>query len=166
MTSVTPASDRTVNHLAKSVLLAESGSPLIVRAVIQLGLASLLFFFIWAAFMTLDEVARASGETVPKSHVQKIQHFGGGTVAAILVREGQTVANQELLLRLDPMLSQSQVDQTIANRNALMARKTRLQALSDGKEPDFGELREHPVGQNEQRLWWQDANAQKLAGMT
>ncbi len=71
-------SDRNANHLAKSVLLEESGSPIIVRLVIATGIIVLCVFFVWSYFMELDEVARATGKIVPVGHVKKVQHLGGG----------------------------------------------------------------------------------------
>ncbi|MBF0146569.1 MAG: HlyD family type I secretion periplasmic adaptor subunit [Magnetococcales bacterium] len=158
--------DRTVNHLAKSVLLEESGSPWMVRLTIRLGLGAILFFIIWATWMELDEVARATGETVPRGQVQKVQHFGGGSVAELLVADGQEVTAGAVLIRLDPVLPQSQALQTEASRQALWARLQRLHALSENKEPDFAELKETTVGKNEHRLWSQEVEARRLMRAT
>ncbi len=81
-------------------------------------MALVVAFFVWAAFATVEEVAVASGEVVPRGKVKVIQHLEGGIVDGIFVAEGDTVRAGDVLVRLD--LATAGV-----NRNELLARLDR-----------------------------------------
>ena len=127
-------------HLAKSILLEESGGPLIARAVIAFAALAVLAFLVWASLAPVDEVAIAPGEIVPYGEVQQVQSLPGGIVREILVADGDTVAAGQVLMRLDPTLTRSEWAQSQAALIAAMARRERLQALLDGRAPDFAGL--------------------------
>ncbi|MFO1126945.1 MAG: HlyD family type I secretion periplasmic adaptor subunit [Rhodospirillales bacterium] len=88
------------------------------RRIVWLMMALIVSFFVWAKFTTVEEVAVASGEVVPRGKVKVIQHLEGGIVDAIFVAEGDSVRAGELLVRLN--LATSGV-----NRNELLARLDR-----------------------------------------
>lgn len=75
-------------------------------------------FFAWAAVATVEEVAIASGEVVPRGKVKVIQHLEGGIVDGIFVAEGDPVRAGDVLIRLN--LATGGV-----NRNELLARLDR-----------------------------------------
>jgi adhesin transport system membrane fusion protein len=156
--------DRTLRYLATSVLLEESGSPVIVRLVIWTSVVALASFLVWAHVMDLDEVSRAPGEVVPMGQVKKVQHLGGGSIAAILVHDGKFVREGETLLRLDPVLSRSQFDQTVAQMEALQAQRIRLEALIEGKQPDFSPIdADSAMALSAVTQWQQVVMAQRMA---
>ncbi len=65
---------------------------------------SFLFFIVfltWAYFATLDEVTVGAGKVIPSSKIQTIQNLEGGIVKNILVKEGQTVKKNQILMVLD-----------------------------------------------------------------
>ncbi|MBF0614506.1 MAG: HlyD family type I secretion periplasmic adaptor subunit [Magnetococcales bacterium] len=163
-TSTTLLGERSTRHLAKSVLLQETGSPLIIRMIIWFGLLVVFLFVLWATLTSVDEVSRAGGEIVPSGQLQKIQHLGGGVVREILVQDGERVKEEQVLLRLDSLSFQSQVEQVKGKREGLLARKLRLLALVDGGEPNFDSLNPKvDVVGSEQRLWRQLADAREAA---
>jgi membrane fusion protein, adhesin transport system len=155
-------SDRNANHLAKSVLLEESGSPIIVRLVIATGIIVLSVFFVWSYFMELDEVARATGKIVPVGHVKKVQHLGGGKIKEILVKDGDFVKAGQVLLRLNPENSQSQMDQSNIPIKSLPAKIARLEAIIDGVEPDFSRVLNLDAVNNEKRQYRQTKRSLNL----
>ncbi len=59
----------------------------------------------WAAFSKLDIVAVATGKLVPQTYLRIVQPFEQGIVKEILVREGETVRAGQVLLRMDPLLT-------------------------------------------------------------
>ena len=79
-----------------------------VRGPLVLGLVALLVllggFGTWAATTVISGAIVASGAIEVESNRQVIQHPDGGVVAEILVDEGDTVAEGDVLLRLDPTL--------------------------------------------------------------
>ena len=58
-------------------------------------------FGIWAGIAPLQSAALAPGTVTVKGSRKSIEHYEGGIVADIPVREGDSVAAGELLLRLD-----------------------------------------------------------------
>ena len=78
-------------HLAQSVLLEESGSPLVIRTVILFSAVLVALFIAWAIFAEIDEVAVATGEIVPPSRLKQVQNAEGGRIAEFLVKDGDKV---------------------------------------------------------------------------
>lgn len=61
----------------------------------------------WAAVAEVDVVAVAHGKLVPHSALKIVQPAEAGIVREILVREGQSVRRGQLLMRMDPTLSEA-----------------------------------------------------------
>lgn len=79
---------------------------------------------IWAVFGKLDIVASAEGRLVPQTYVKIVQPAEGGIVQDILVREGQSVAADEVLMRMDGKIAEADA-RTIQNELALKALQLR-----------------------------------------
>ncbi|WP_347291484.1 HlyD family efflux transporter periplasmic adaptor subunit [Kluyvera georgiana] len=102
--------------------LARSG-----RIVTLCG-ALLLVAWGWASFSTLDEVSTGTGKVIPSSREQVLQSLDGGILVALNVREGQRVEAGEVVARLDPTRSQSNVGESVARYQAALAASARLSA--------------------------------------
>ena len=63
---------------------------------------------LWACFGTVDIVATASGKIVPSGRTKLIQPFETGVVRAIHVRDGQSVKAGEVLIELDPTMTDAE----------------------------------------------------------
>ncbi|MBF0399427.1 MAG: HlyD family type I secretion periplasmic adaptor subunit [Magnetococcales bacterium] len=124
-------------HLSKSVLLEETGNPVLVRAVIGFSAVILLCFLLWSALTWIDEVSTASGEIIPTGMIKQVQHQEGGTVADILVKEGERVTENQPLILLDSYMPRSELRDAYAQRALYTAQRRRLQALLEGREPTF-----------------------------
>lgn len=61
----------------------------------------------WALLAKLDIVAVATGKLVPQSYLRIVQPFEQGIVKEILVREGEAVQAGQVLLRMDPKLTEA-----------------------------------------------------------
>lgn len=101
-----------------------SGSSKIITVAFLL-LACLL---VWAYIGELDEVSTGTGKVVPSSREQVIQSLEGGIVAEMLVTEGDLVEKGEVLARLDPTKSESNLGESAAKYRASLAGSARLQA--------------------------------------
>lgn len=93
-------------------------------------LITLLFilFGVWAWFGTLDEVSTGTGKVVPSSREQILQSLDGGIVTELLVHEGDKVQAGQIVARLDPTRSESNVGESTARYRASLASSARLYA--------------------------------------
>lgn len=99
-----------------------------------------LVFLVWASVTKLDEVTRAEGRVIPSRQLQVVSNLEGGIVKEILVRQGQTVRQGQVLLRLDATQFSAEAGKGQEGYNALVARITRLQAEVDGSVPQFAPM--------------------------
>ncbi len=133
--------------------------------------ASLLLFVVvgvvaaagaWAQWATLDEVTSGTGRVVPSSQVQVVQNLEGGIVSEILIAEGDVVAENQILLRIDDTSSRASVGENRARYYALKAKVQRLRAEIEGTEPVFpNELRDgQPQVVTEERAYFEARRAE------
>lgn len=93
----------------------------------------LLVALVWAALARVDEVTQAEGQIIPSSQVQVVQNLEGGIVQEILVKEGDVVDKDQVLLRIDPTRFASSYQEGRLKYLALMAQVARLAAESQGQ---------------------------------
>ena len=127
-----------------------------VQAAIQaktwrVGTIMLLFitvflgsFLTWAYYAKLDEVTRGEGRVIPSRSIQVIQNLEGGIVAEILVSAGEVVEADQVLVRIDNTMAESDFLEKKAQYLSLLGQAARLKAEADGAdEPSFpDEVRE------------------------
>jgi membrane fusion protein, adhesin transport system len=102
--------------------------------------AGFVAFIAWAYLTVLDRVTRGTGRVIPQTNNRVIQHFEGGIVSEILVREGQQVREGQPLLRIDNSFSKSELSQASLDLKARRLTIKRLEAESAGElnfEVDF-----------------------------
>ncbi|BAI98321.1 HlyD family type I secretion periplasmic adaptor subunit [Sphingobium sp. TA15] len=103
-----------------------------VRGGLLVAAAFFLLFLGWAAFARLDAAALAPGRTTVAGQRQSVQHRDGGIVAAILVKEGQTVRQGEVLVRLAVPAVAAQERVLASQAIWLIAQRARLRAEQVG----------------------------------
>ncbi|SEN06766.1 HlyD family secretion protein [Loktanella fryxellensis] len=86
----------------------------------------------WAMTAQISGAVMAAGRVVVEQNRQAVQHLDGGRVAAVIVKEGDTVAAGDVLLELDPTVAQSELAIIENQLYELMARRGRLEAERDG----------------------------------
>lgn len=84
----------------------------------------------WAAYARLDSAVVASGVVAVESNRKTVQHFEGGIVSEVHVREGQHVEEDQLLFKLDDTqfranldIAQNQLDYNVAQETRLIAER-------------------------------------------
>ncbi len=82
----------------------------------------------WRRWRSRDRRRTVAVET----NVSRIQHPTGGVVGAILVKEGQRVAADEVLIRLDETATRANLQIVVNEMTSLHARLARLRAERDG----------------------------------
>jgi HlyD family secretion protein len=85
-------------------------------------------FGAWAAITPLAEAAIAGGLLKVEGTRRTVQHFEGGIVREILVRDGDQVRQGQVLLRLDQPQAGQQTETLRSQRWALVAQDARLLA--------------------------------------
>ena len=99
------------------------------------GYALIAAFFglvvLWAAFIRLDRAVISPGVVVTESSRKTVQHFEGGMVQAILVKDGQAVRAGDVLLRVDPVQSQASAELFRNQLDAARVLEARLRAEQD-----------------------------------
>ena len=108
------------------------------RGPMTIGILALLLlvggFGTWAIMAQITGAVITSGQIEVDRNRQVIQHPDGGVVAEIIVDEGDTVAEGDLLIRLDATVLQSELAVVEGQLFEIMARRGRLEAERDGAD--------------------------------
>lgn len=103
-----------------------------LRSVLIFWLVTVFIFFLWAALAPIDEIVRGDGKVIPGGENQMIQHLEGGMLSAIMVKEGQKVKADDILLKVDNLKSSSTYESSQYKSAELRAKIIRLRAESTG----------------------------------
>ncbi|MEL7485676.1 MAG: HlyD family type I secretion periplasmic adaptor subunit [Pseudomonadota bacterium] len=107
-------------------------------------------FLAWAIFAPLEEGIAAQGRIVVDNDRKVVQHFEGGIIDDIRVREGDRVEAGDTLLVLKDTVSLAGRDQVIQDYAASLASAERLRTLaSNGEAPNFTALDNLALGDAE-----------------
>lgn len=107
--------------------------PLRARVLLRSIGVVMAVFVLWAGVAQLDEVTRGDGKVIPSKQIQILQSIDGGLVAEILVREGDVVQQDQLLVKIDETRFVSSVKENRVQYLALLAKNARLKAMSENK---------------------------------
>lgn len=124
-------------------------------------LFTLVAALVWAGFFELDELTRAQGKVIPSSREQVIQSLDSGVLSELLVREGNVVEKDQVLLRIDDARSGAVFREAQEKYLALLAQTYRLRAEAYGTALSFPpELKDEPALREQETLAY---NARKRA---
>lgn len=102
------------------------------RRPLTVGFATLVVLggglFGWGALATIAGAVIASGQVEVGTRDQVVEHVDGGTVGAVLVRDGDRVEAGEVLIRFDASRLASETAILEAELAELVARRNRLEA--------------------------------------
>ena len=126
-------------YIAQSIQLEESDAPGVVSVGIVATVVLVVAFVIWTYITPVNEVAISEGKIVPQGNNHIVQHFEGGIVEDILVRDGELVQQGDVLLHVAPIAAESDYDQLRSRNVALILKQIRLQALLANETPVFDE---------------------------
>lgn len=155
--------DRHLRYLAASIRLEESGPPRLAGATTMLVLALLIGLVAWSTQAHISSAALADGEVMPAGEVRAIQHLEGGIIRAIAVQEGEVVERGQVLVRLSPAATRSELAQLKARQASLSLRIARLRAFAEDRKPDFSAFAEHYPGMVEDQKAILDMQREAMA---
>ena len=98
------------------------------RVLVWSTAATLCFGLLWAGFFSLDEITRGQGKVIPSSREQVIQSLDSGVLREMLVREGDVVEKDQVLLQMDDARSGAGYREANEKYLALLALASRLKA--------------------------------------
>jgi len=108
------------------------------RVLLWLIIIAVISISIWTYFAQLDEVAIGEGRVVPSKKAQLIQNLEGGILADLMVKEGETVEDGQVLALLDPVRARANIEEITARIIPLQARAARLVAeINDAETISF-----------------------------
>lgn len=114
------------------------GVPLSAKWPIFTGLAILVvwlgFFGVWAGVAPLNSAVVASGTFVATGQNKLVQHFEGGIIREIAVKDGDVVEANQVLVRMDDTAANSKLRRLELKKYRLLAMKARLQAEMSASE--------------------------------
>ncbi|BDU57043.1 HlyD family type I secretion periplasmic adaptor subunit [Limnohabitans sp. MORI2] len=126
------------------------------RVLVWATAATLFFGLIWAGFFSLDEITRGQGKVIPSSREQVIQSLDSGVLQQMLVREGDLVEKDQVLLQMEDARSGAGYREAHEKYLSLLAIAARLRAEANSTALTFPpELKEAP------HLITQETNAYK-----
>ncbi|MVT69690.1 HlyD family type I secretion periplasmic adaptor subunit [Bradyrhizobium pachyrhizi] len=99
--------EQEIAFLPAALEIAESPPSPIGRAIGACIIAVFCIALVWATLGSVDIVASATGKIVPGGRTKLIQPFETGVVRAIRVRDGQTVKAGDVLIELDPTMTEA-----------------------------------------------------------
>jgi HlyD family secretion protein len=121
-------------EFAPSLLAIQESPPArLPRAVMYSVSLLFVILLIWAFVGKLNIIASAEGKLVPQNYVKIVQPSDAGIVQEILVNEGESVREGQVLMRMDTKVAEAD-SKTIANDLAIRALQLRrIDAELNGK---------------------------------
>jgi HlyD family secretion protein len=108
-------------------------SPIWSRVIIWSIVGVTVAAVTWANVFKIEEAIPAQGQLEPRGAVKEVQPPVSGVVKEILIKEGDFVKKDQVLLRLDPKASQSELASSQRIREKLVAENEFYQSQLEGK---------------------------------
>jgi len=122
----------------KSLEQWHTGVPLSARGPIILGLGILLLcvggFAVWAGLAPLQGAVVASGTFVATGQNKLVQHLEGGIIRDLLIKEGDLVDANQVLVRMDDTAANAKLRRLVLRKYRLLTMQARLEAEMNGSE--------------------------------
>ena len=165
------AENRVATHCVTRDIAAEHVNT-DARAHTRLGwwivIAGVGGFVWWASYAPLDKGVPLSGTVTVATNKKAVQHLAGGTVEAILVKEGGQVKAGDVLVRMNSVQVKANADMARVQYFSARATEARLTAERDGQKsvvfpPKLAELGNDPRVKGTMALQEQLFSSRRLA---
>ena len=157
-------------YMPQSVKLEEAVNPHMVRVTMIVISAAIIVFFLWAIFTKISEVTPATGEVIPRGYTQIVQHLEGALVNEVLIRDGDIVEKDQVLIKLDDSTATQALAETRKKMQTLQLQIARYQAFLNQQPLDLSSSNDitpqEAAFQQKIYLEMQDAYAKEQAVLT
>ncbi|WP_242620316.1 biotin/lipoyl-binding protein [Shewanella maritima] len=126
-------------HEFTEAIEAPTEKKLITRIIILIA-SSVLVMLLWSILTQVEEISKSKGQVVPLGHRQVIQSLTGGTIASVVVEEGDQVKKGDVLASFVAIDSQSAEEELESKRANLLLRIERYDAFIQQRSANFDEF--------------------------
>ncbi|AOO64217.1 HlyD family type I secretion periplasmic adaptor subunit [Sulfurospirillum halorespirans] len=109
------------------------------RSILWIIFGVILFGILWLSFATIDIVVSARGKVVPTGEIKVLQPIETGVISKILVKEGEHVQKDQVLMQIDPSVTQTSLASKDKDLVVHILECERLSALVDNRKPKWNE---------------------------
>ena len=125
------AENDTIGEWYRGVPLSAKWPIFTVLAVLVVWLGC---FGVWAGVAPLNSAVVASGTFVATGQNKLVQHFEGGIIREIAVKDGDVVEANQVVVRMDDTAANSKLRRLVLKKYRLLAMKARLEAEMSSSE--------------------------------
>ncbi len=104
------------------------------RAVLWIILSVITFGSLWLFLAKVDVVISARGKFIPTGEIKILQPIETGVISKILVKEGDEVKKGDILMQIDPSVTQTNLETKKRDLELLGFEIIKLKALIDERE--------------------------------
>jgi len=94
-------------------------------------------FLAWSYFSKIDVISTAEGRVIPDGRLKVLQSTDSATVKAIFVREGSHVSEGQVLIELDPTISNADITSSSERATLMRLELIRLNSELSGTKADY-----------------------------
>lgn len=103
------------------------------RIILYLVIGIIFFGLLWLYFGKIDVVVSARGKVIPDGEIKILQPIETGIVSKILVKEGDYVKKDEILMQIDPSVTETSLEAKERDLLVVQLEVERLFALTNNK---------------------------------
>lgn len=111
-----------------------------IKRMTLLIAGSVSIMLLWSVFTQVEEISKSKGQVVPLGHRQVIQSQTGGTLATVMVEEGDVVKKGDVLASFVAIDSQAAEEELASKRANLVLKIERYDAFIEQRQPNFEEF--------------------------
>ena len=123
-------------HEFKPLLVEIEDRPInpLGRALLWTVIVFMTLSSIWLYIGKIDIVVSARGKILPYGDIKILQPIETGVISKILIKEGELVSKGQVLLEIDPSVTETNLESKEKNLELLEIETARLMALIEDKE--------------------------------
>lgn len=104
------------------------------RGLLWTILAFMVITTLWLFLAKIDIVVTARGQVIPTGEIKVLQPIETGVISSISVVEGEYVTKGQILMAIDPSVTDTNLDSKLKNLELLDVETARLMALIEDKK--------------------------------